>query len=497
LGYHLVNVLLHAGAASLVFFVLRRLSAPGAFLAAAIFAFHPVQVESVAWITEQKNTLSAVFYLSAMLVYLHFDQSRQKKFYLAALGLFVLGLLSKTVTATLPAALLVIFWWQRGTLSWKKDVLPLIPFFLLGAIAGLFTAWVERTMIGAEGADFELSFLQRGLLAGRVIWFYLGKLIWPAKLTFIYPRWDVSPEVWWQWLFPLATLAVLVGLWMIHRRWRAPLAGWLLFVGTLFPVLGFLNVFPFIYSFVADHFQYLACLGVVALASAGITLGIARLPQQTRLLGHAASLALVGILALLTWRQSHMYTDIVRLYQTTIARNPNCWMAYYNLGIIVGNEGHPEEAIKLFKYALQVRPHYAEAHNNMGVQLDITGRLPEAIEHYEEALRIRPEYLDAHSNLGLALSVVDRLPEATSHLEEALRLAPDDFATNANLALVYSQANRPEAAIAAAEKAAELARSQQQLALVAEMETWLREYRASLEDPAKPPAQLEIPLELP
>ncbi len=174
LGYHLVNILLHAAAAVMVALVLRRLRVPGAFLAAAVFALHPVHVESVAWITEQKNTLSAVFYLAAMLVYLRFDQTRKAAWYGGALGLFVLGLLSKTTAATLPADLLVIFWWQRGKLSWRRDVGPLLPFFVLGAATGVFTAWVERKLIGADGADFAFSIVERCLIAGRAIWFYLA-----------------------------------------------------------------------------------------------------------------------------------------------------------------------------------------------------------------------------------------------------------------------------------------------------------------------------------
>lgn len=184
-GYHLVNLALHAGSAFLVALILRRLAVPGAFLAAVVFALHPVHVESVAWITEMKNTLSAVFYLSAMLCYLRFDENRGGRWYAAALGLFLLALLSKTVTATLPAALLVIFWWRRGRLDWRSDVLPLAPFLLLGAVSGLFTAWVERTINGAEGAEFQFSLVERCLIAGRAIWFYLGKLLWPADLIFI------------------------------------------------------------------------------------------------------------------------------------------------------------------------------------------------------------------------------------------------------------------------------------------------------------------------
>ena len=180
-GYHLMNLLLHAGAACLVVAIMRRLALPGAGLAGLLFALHPVCVESVAWISEQKNTLSAVFYLGAMLAYLHFDRDRRRSHYYLALGLFLLALLSKTVTATLPAALLVIFWWQRARLDWRRDVLPLAPWLLLGACGGLFSAWMERTIIGAGGAEFALTPVQRGLVAGRAICFYLGKLAWPAS----------------------------------------------------------------------------------------------------------------------------------------------------------------------------------------------------------------------------------------------------------------------------------------------------------------------------
>ncbi len=174
-GYHAVNVALHAGAAVLVLLIVRRLLAErgvawaeaGAFLTAAVFALHPVHVESVAWITELKNTLSAVFYLAALLTYLRFDRTRRPGLYWLAAALFVLGLLSKTVTATLPAALLVIFWWQRGQLAWKRDVAPLLPWFVLGAVSGLFTAWVEHNLIGAKGQAFELSAVQRLMLAWR------------------------------------------------------------------------------------------------------------------------------------------------------------------------------------------------------------------------------------------------------------------------------------------------------------------------------------------
>lgn len=275
LGYHLVNVLWHTLAVGLLYLILTRLKIPGALLATAIFAVHPVMVESVAWMTEQKNTLSAVFYLGALLMYIEFDESRGSSRYFIALALFALALMTKTATVTLPVALLVIFWWQRGTLSWQRDVRPLMPFFALSVACGLTTVWVERTYLRGDSASYELTYLQRSLLAGRDIWFYLSKLAWPANLSFTYFRWTIDPAQWWQWTFSIAAIATTFVLWLIRKRWRAPLAGWLFFCGTLFPVLGFIYMYMFTYTYVADHLQYLAALGMIVLVSAGIALGLA------------------------------------------------------------------------------------------------------------------------------------------------------------------------------------------------------------------------------
>ena len=236
-GYHLVNLLLHAIAATLFGVLLRRLAVPGAWLAAALFLLHPVCVESVAWISEQKNTLSLVLYLCTALAYLDFDRSRSPRAYLLALLLFVGALLTKTVTASLPAALLVVFWWRRGRLDWRRDLVPLLPWFALGVGGGLFTAHFERVLIGAQGADFapSLGVMDRVVLAGRVFWFYLGKLFWPAELIFVYPHWSVAASVWWQWLFPAAGLGLFATLAWRSRRARGPLAAALLFGGSLFP----------------------------------------------------------------------------------------------------------------------------------------------------------------------------------------------------------------------------------------------------------------------
>jgi Flp pilus assembly protein TadD len=434
LGYHLANILLHTSAALMVASILRRLKIPGAYLAAAVFALHPINVESVAWITEQKNTLSAIFYLGAAMAYLSFDEKRGLPWYCLALGLFALGLLSKTVTATLPAALLVIFWWQRGRLSWRADVLPLVPFFTLGAAGGVATAVVERKLIGAEGMAFDWTIIERGLIGGRAIWFYLYKLFWPAELIFIYPRWQVSQSAWWQYLFPAAALLLVVTLWLLRRRWRAPLAGVLFFVGTLFPVLGICNVYPFIFSYVADHFQYLASLGVITLASAGAALLLKRWRLWRRPGGYAVCLGLLGVLAGLTWRQSALYVNVETLYRATIARNPACWMAQNNLGLLLTNRGDLDEAFARYHAALRIRPDYAEAHSNLAIVLARRGKDKEAEAQCRIALKILPDYPQAHSNLGVILAQKMRFDEAIAHYQEALKLRPDFAEAHGNLA---------------------------------------------------------------
>ncbi len=455
LGYHLVNIFLHAAAALLVALILRRLAVPGAYLAAAIFALHPVHVESVAWITELKNTLSGVFYLGAMLLYLRFDQTRKARSYLGAFALFILALLSKTATVMLPAVLPVIFWWQRGRLSWKRDVLPLAPFFLASAMAGMMTIWVERRE-GAAGSEFNLGLVERCLLAGRAIWFYLGKLLWPADLVFIYPRWQLDQGVWWQYLFPAATLLLLAVLWRLRRRGRGPLAVLLFFAGTLFPVLGFLNVYFFLFSFVADHFQYLASLGIITLFSAGVVLLLNRAESWGRIMGQMGCLALLAGLAVLSWRQSRMYANAETLYRTTIDRNPECSMAHNNLGLLLAERGQVDEAISHYQEALKIEPDYAIAHNNLGNALFGRGQVDDAIAHCRKALEIKPDYAEAHSNLAVALAGRGQVGEAITHYRKALEIKPDDVKVHCNFGVFLAGRGQIDEAIAHYRKALEI-----------------------------------------
>ncbi|HTU00444.1 MAG TPA: tetratricopeptide repeat protein, partial [Candidatus Sulfotelmatobacter sp.] len=452
LGYHVVTLLLHASSAVMFALVLRRLLAgkqPGPYagaewLAALLFALHPVHVESVAWIAEQKNTLSLALYLAAALVYLRFDEGRRPRDYVFALALFVCSLLCKTVTATLPAALLVAIWWRRGRLGWRPDVLPLLPWLALGAAAGLFSSWVEQAYVGAQGADFNLPVLSRVLVAGRAIWFYAGKLAWPFGLNFVYPRWNVDAAVWWQWLFPLGVLAAAAALWAMRRRTRGPLAAFLLFVGSLFPALSFVNLYGARYSWVWDHWQYLPDLGPLALAAAGLTAGWRRVAVRPSWLGPGLVAALAMALGALTWAHCAMFHDNQALYLTTLARNPGSWMAHNNLGLAWSKmPGRLGDAVAQYEEALRLKPDIAETHTNLGnAWSEMPGRLGDAIAQYEEALRLQPHYADAHFYLANALVRTGRIPEAIRHYEEALRVEPDLAEASNNLGMILCRIGR-------------------------------------------------------
>jgi protein O-mannosyl-transferase len=448
LGYHLVNVLLLAFSALLLFRILRQLEVPGAWLATAIFALHPVQVESVAWVSELKNMLSGLFYFSAALVYLKFDRTRETKDYLVSLALFVLGLMAKSVIATLPAALLVVFWWKRGKLSWKQDVLPLVPFFIVGLCAGLFTAWVEQHVIGAEGTDYNFNFVERTLIAGRAIWFYLGKLVWPVDLIFIYPRWEIDGAIWWQYLFPVAAVIVAVALWWLSRCWRGPLAGFLFFVGALFPALGFLNVYPFRYSFVADHFQYLACLGIIVPCAAGMTLFVEFILPKKVWLQTGLSALLLLLLEFLSWHRAWAYESEETLWTDTLERNPDCWLAHNDLGNILLQKGQVTEAMAHFLKSLDIKPDDTDAHNNLGTAFLDMGKVDDAIQQYQKALAINPNLAETHYDLANILIQKGQLDEAIAQYQAALALDPNIAEAHNNLCWALVQKGRIDEAIA-------------------------------------------------
>ena len=423
-GYHLVNIGMHCLAAGLLALMLRRLAVPGALLAAALFALHPVQVESVAWITELKNTLSTVFYLSAALVYLRFARTRRWLDYGVAVALFILALLSRTVAGTLPFALLIVLWWQQGRLDLRRDIMPLPTLVFLGIAAGLMTAWREHEFNRTRVAEFNLTFVERVLTAGRALWFHASKLAWPSNLTFSYPRWRIDAGAWWQYLYPLGVAGALAVAWLWRHRSRAPLAALLFFCVSLGPTLGFFNLYTFRYTFVADHYQYVACIGLLTLAAAGLTRFADRrsIGLGVRI---ATAAALLVPLTVITWQQSHQYADSNTLYAATLERNPGSWLSLVNLGNDLQSRGRTEEAMERYRAALAIEPGAFEAHHNLGVALQRVGRYDAGVAEEREAIRLRPDAAEAHFVLGLCLHGLSRLDEAVSEFREAIRLRPD------------------------------------------------------------------------
>ena len=280
-GYHLTNILLHSAAAILAWQLFAQLQVPGAWFAAALFAVHPVEVESVAWITEQKNVLSLTLVLLSMLCYLRFapvqaedrvdeiPSSARWTWYALALALFALALTAKTVVATMPAVMLMIYWWKRGRIRWS-DVAYLLPFLAISVAMVFITLRMEAHDIGTEGKDWSLPATERLLLAGRAVWFYVGKLLWPYPLAFFYPQWKLDGQAWLQYLWPIAALALLVVLWFAKGSalGRGPFAAAVTFAIVLAPTLVFFNNYFMLYAYVADHFQYHASLAILALAAA-------------------------------------------------------------------------------------------------------------------------------------------------------------------------------------------------------------------------------------
>jgi tetratricopeptide (TPR) repeat protein len=457
----------------LLWAVLAALGLPGAWFAAAVFAVHPVHVESVAWVTERKNVLSGVFYLASLHAYLRsaglgreaVDEHRATRLYAFSLACFAAALLSKTVTGSLPAVILLLVWWRRGRVGWS-DVQPLIPYFLLATGFGLLTARLETQHVGAVGWEWDLSFVDRVLIAGRSLWFYAGKLVWPTQLSFNYPRFEIDSGDFVAWFYPVAAVAVVIVAWALRVRFgRGPLVAMLIFAGSLFPALGFFDVYPMRYSFVADHFQYLASVGLIALFAAFAANAAPRkLRQQVGRLADGRfvpEIVCVGlVLALLTgmsWRQSHVYHDVETLWRDTLAKNPDSWLALGHLGTIAEERGRFDEAIEYFRASARVEPRQHEAHNNLGNALRLRGELDEAAAAVERSLAAQPSYGLAHNSLGLIRHDQGEFAEAVRSFERALELDPDFAAAQTNLGITLVAVGDLDAAIARHRAALEIA----------------------------------------
>lgn len=432
-GFHLVNVLLHALGAVLLWRILRLLGLPGAWLAAAVFAVHPIEVESVAWITERKNVLSGVFALAGLLVYLRAARREAGGetrplfgvFWFATLLLFLCALLSKTVTASLPAVLLVLLWWQRGRIP-GRDLIRTVPLFAVGIGFGLLTAWMEREQVRAIGADWDFSLLERAQIAGRILWHYPARLLLPIDLSFIYPRYEVNAASALAWLGAAGAALLVLVLFALRRRiGRGALAAVLCYGGVLFPALGFFNVYPMRFSFVADHFQYHAGIALIALFVAILASLVRSCLPAARRLPALLGAILLGTLGFLTWNQCAIYQDQETLWRDTLEKNPDAWIAHNNLGNLLSRRGEFQEALPHYRRVIELKADHESGHFNLARALGGLGRLDEAIREFELAREATPDWPQIHANLGQTLHRQGRLEEAITSLREALRLLPE------------------------------------------------------------------------
>ena len=454
LPYHVVNIAMHIVGAVLLWRVLDRLRIRGAWLGAALWALHPVQVESVAWITELKNTQSCVFYLLAILCFIKWlDASQSVKAGAAAPTLYalsllcsILALLSKTSTVMLPAVLALCWWWKDR--YWRMtNIVALIPFFLISGAASAWTIWEQKFHALAIGSEWDLNILQRIAIAGKTFWFYLGKLIWPHPLLFIYPRWTVDPHRLTTYV-PLMMLAVVLFLLWRYRNtpWSPVYFAFTYFAVSLFPVSGLFDIYFFRYSFVADHFQYLAAIGPLALAASALVTVLDSRTEQWHLRA-AMSAALLLLLGTLSFQQSRIYSSRLALWRDTVTRNPEAWIAHTNLGAELDDQSRSSEAMVQYEQSLRLNPHDVEAANFLAVDLAGMGRLAEATEKLEYVLRIQPDHVATHNNLAIIFNQLGRTEESFAHWKQALRIDPDFVDAHYNFGLALAQAKRFDEAI--------------------------------------------------
>jgi tetratricopeptide (TPR) repeat protein len=492
--YRLVNVLLHATAAILVWHVLSQLRIAGGWVAALIFALHPVNVPSVAVICERKNVLALPLMLASLLLYLRFEKTERWLWYALSLVVFLLALLAKSAVVMLPCALLILAWWQRDKIT-KRDLARVAPFFALSLVMGLVTVWFQYNR-ALDGLPVPLGdWATRMARAGWAVWFYLSKAIAPFGLSMIYPRQQFSGSSLAAWL-PLFSLAVCTLVaWRFRRGWgKHALAGIGIFSVMLFPVLGFFSQGFYEHSFVADWWQYFSLPALIALAVAACHHWTKRLRAP---IPAAVSVACVLAVLSLTYTRAQIFSDEELIWRDTIRRDTKSWagnfnlahllekrgapdaaIAHYraaiaarpdrpepfsNLGELLARRGQTRDALALFERAVVIAPNYTPAHVNFANLLYSLGETERALRHYDTAMRIKPDSPDArtaraamHNNLALTAATAGNHEEAARHFETALQSDPDAGAVHHNFAMTLLKLNRPDDAITHLRRAVQL-----------------------------------------
>ncbi len=461
LPFHVACLVLHLFSAFLLWRLFDRLGLRFAWWGALLFVVHPVVVESVAWVSELKNTVSLPFLLGALLAWLDYDERGRSRDYLVALGLFVAALLAKTSVVMLPFVLLLHAWWKYGALS-RKRIAATLPFFAVALVLGLLTmVFQKQWAIGAESIDVG-GWPARVAGAGWAVLFYFGKCLWPFDLMPAYPSWSFVNLSFIDFLPWLVIAIVFAGFWLRRESWGRPaLLGCGFFLLNLAPVLGFLSMSYMRIAWVADHFVYLPLIGLIGIALAGAQRVVAALPRQAGAFAAAAA----ALLLMLGW-QSRAYAanfrDQIALWSYTLQVNPASWLAALNLGLSLTDHGRRVEAEAALRQSLVLKEDVYGTHLALANVVAQTNRLPEAAHEYERALQLSPESIEAHVNYGIVLSRLGDEPgsahqyDLATHCRAQSPIALADLAiAHFNLANVLLKNGHREEAVAHLEAALE------------------------------------------
>ena len=456
-GYHIVNLILHAAASALLWRTLVYLKTPGAWFAAAVFAVHPLHVESVAWVIGRKDILAALFFMGALLCYFRFVDGARRAFYGWGLGLFVGGLLCKSTVVTLPAALWLVHWWRRGRVTWE-DMMRVLPFLILGLIITIidWEAYKDKEVL-----SFDYTFIERALIAARALWFYAYKLVWPADLAVIYPLWKVSAASALGWACAAAGLAAAAALWHWRARiGRGPLACVLFFAVMLSPVLCFIDYGYMQFSFVADRYQYIACAGLIALLTGAALHAAERVAPlaeaRRRIALQVAGGAVVIALGALTWQQAGIYRHAGTFFSHIIAHNDEARGAYHNYGDWLLKEERPLEALEHYKVSRQRRPDFDSIPIQMGIAYEKLGQPEKAMERYRYALQLNPQSATALNNLALLLLKREEYEQGLDIYRRVIRMDPLYANAHTGMGVALFRLNRPQEALRSFDRALEL-----------------------------------------
>ncbi len=450
MGYHVVNIILHIASSLLVWRLFSKFDLRLAWWGGLIFALHPAQVESVAWIVELKNTLSLPFFLLAMCFWIDYDAHRQKRDYVWALLFFLLAMLCKLTMITFPFVLLLYAWWKHGRLEWS-DVKESIPFFFVSVALGGLTVWAaHRYDLAAHNQPdmiFPQGLLAHFLLIGQIMGFYFSRVFWPVDYLPAYPKEPVNPFSPIEYLPWVAGAVLAFMLFRLRRSWARPaLLGLGYFVVLLAPFIGFLPLKSMSFTWAMDHFLYIPIIGLIGLLVAGLGLLESRFPLIGRYVGGGLAVTVL-FLAIESRAIAGLFVNDETLWTYTLQRDPNSWIAHFNLGSALLDQKRYRDAITQIKLAIALRPAYGDDYFNLGIALDKLGRTPEAEEQYRTAMKLEPGSPRTYLNLGELMIRTGNLVEAESLFRQGLKISPDAPSLQADLGGILLKTGRLQEAI--------------------------------------------------